>query len=106
MREGGRGATKGGPLLCFCAYFTLKYASEGLLYVQIVVRLGSLQFSSCSILSLWTAIKGCLFKFGLFTFGRALSSQPTPFQVLKIKTIKTTNSENKDESTQLSLSCK
>ena len=28
---------------------------------------------------------------------RAFSSQPTHFQVLKIKTIKTTNSENKDE---------
>ena len=42
----------------------------------------------------------------IYLHRRALSSQPTPFQVLKIKTIKTTNSENKDESTPLSLSCK
>ena len=39
----------------------------------------------CWILSLVTAIKGCLSEFGLFPFGRALSSQPTPYQVLKIK---------------------
>ena len=47
-----------------------------------------------------------LFHDFVYLHGRALSSQPTPFQVLKIKTIKTTNLENKDESTPLSLSCK
>ena len=33
------------------------------------------------ILSLFTAKKGCLSAFGLFSFGRALSSQLTPYQV-------------------------
>ena len=47
---------------------------------------------SCSILSLLTAIKGSPCEFDLFAFGRALSSQPTPYQVLKIKISKTTKS--------------
>ena len=56
----------------------------------------------CSILSLWTAIKGYLFKFGLFTFGRALSSQPTPYQVLKLKLqkLQKLQKDNDDDSTQ------
>ena len=41
-----------------------------------------------SILSLLAAIKGGLSEFGLFSVGhccqRALSSKPTPYQVLKI----------------------
>ena len=49
-------------------------------------------FSSFSILSLLTAIKGSPCEFDLFAFGRALSSQPTPYQVLKIKISKTTKS--------------
>ena len=55
--------------------------------------------NSCSILSLWTAIKGYLFKFGLFTFGRALSSQRTPYQVLKLK-LQKLQKDNDDDSTQ------
>ena len=53
-------------------------------------------------LSLWTAIKGYLFKFGLFTFGRALSSQPTPYQVLKLKLqkLQKLQKDNDDDSTQ------
>ena len=43
---------------------------------QLLVKL-----NSCSILSLLTAIKGCLSEFGLFSFGRVLSSQLTPYQV-------------------------
>ena len=59
----------------------------------------SASFFRCSILSLWTAIKGYLFKFGLFTFGRALSSQPTPYQVLKLK-LQKLQKDNDDDSTQ------
>ena len=44
---------------------------------------------SCWILSLFTAIKGCLSEFGIFR-RRALSSQPAPYQVLVIKCTKTT----------------
>ena len=59
----------------------------------------SFPLGRCSILSLWTAIKGYLFKFGLFTFGRALSSQPTPYQVLKLK-LQKLQKDNDDDSTQ------
>ena len=37
------------------------------------------------ILFLITAIKRCLSEFGIFSFGRAHSSQPTPYQVLVSK---------------------
>ena len=45
-----------------------------------IVPLSKLKFV-CSLLSLLTAIKGCLSEFGLFSIGRALSSPPTPYQV-------------------------
>ena len=58
----------------------------------------------CWILSLFTAIKGCLSEFGFISIGRALSSQPTPYQVLKLKYQKL-QIDNVDDSTKrLSLS--
>ena len=51
------------------------------------------------ILSLFTAIKGCLSEFGLFSFGRALSSQPTPYQVLK-QTYQKLQNDNADDFTK------
>ena len=37
--------------------------------------------------------KGYISEFDLFLIGRALSSPPTPYQVLKIKTTKTTDTD-------------
>ena len=45
--------------------------------------------------------QGCISEFGLFLFGRALSSPPTPYQVLTIKISKTTDTE-KNHVTQMS----
>ena len=60
-------------------------------YVDILVLNLNETNSVCSILSLLTAIKGCISEFDIFLVERALSSQPTPHQVLKIKCTKTTN---------------
>ena len=58
--------------------------------------------STIYILSLFTAIKGFLSEFGVFSFGLALSSQPTPYQVLKQKCQKL-HKDNDDDSTEDSL---
>ena len=49
-------------------------------YVDILVLNLNETNSVCSILSLLTAIKGCISEFDIFIVERALSSQPTPHQ--------------------------
>ena len=53
------------------------------------------------MLSPFVASKCCIYEFGRYFFGRALSSQPAPYQVLVIKCTKTTYiRENMDDLTQ------
>ena len=55
--------------------------------------------SSCWILSLCTAIRGCISE-SLYFNGQALSSSKTPYQVLKHKIPKTIDLDNDDEYTK------
>ena len=72
----------------FCGEWGFRFGALPLgdrLWILVFISTHATSFSWWWILSLSTAIKGCSSEFGLFHFGRALSSQPTPYQVLKIE---------------------